>query len=628
MINRTSQLLLIVVYLSLFSCTENLDVETDNPLNIAKLNVVNENSFITIRTDSAQQKIEFMGGDIERAQGFIYRAANPDQIMQWCFDDIKFNICRVAYDKKQEERISSAFYVEGAVKQPDDVFSQWVLVPIANGNYHIKNNAARRHLQCTSELIDNGTANQIWANTDLGTGSWTQWQLIPIATGSEWFYLRNTGNNKKLQCTAAALETEGLHIRGADVSLTDNSVQWRAIETGTGTILLENREQAVYLRHTGINAKADITAYYENAVQAMKWIKEANPDIKFLATMKSDYNGFRQDNHNNLPISIYDYSCIESRNKTCLDWRGDRSFDTDKYGVFLADYVEHMYNNGVPISYLSTAKEWTQVVSAQRSHDTYVKLVSECNARGIPVPEIIGPATWSLSQGIAYTQDVISLGYQDEYHSLSSHNLNNQPHLYDDFVAAAGAAGKIGWNDETGYGAGGRTSGVDPDISFLINVYLEKIDYYEQGLYGECFFEITSRGINSETRAVYFRAGETGERKRSYYVMKEFANNVIGKNYVPSSVTTIPDVHTMAFQDDKELTIIAINNSDETYDSVPFNLSGANIKESIKVMEWTNSTVEGEKSKISDSITTTGFKTSLKSKSMNIFKLKYYKTKI
>ena len=329
-------------------------------------------------------------------------------------------------------------------------------------------------------------------------------------------------------------------------------------------------------------------SFYNNQVITMKTIRQLNPNIKFLATMRSDYNGFKTENHNNLPVFIYNYECTaEDSNGNCISTTGDRSFDTDKYGVFLADYIEFMYNEGVPIDFIATAKEWQSVVTFQRSHDTYIKMSSELVNRGIPIPKVIGPATWDINSGINYVNNVIDNNYTDEYESFSTHDLGNTPQLWGDFVNVANNGGKIAFDDESGTAAGGRTSGVEPtDLDELLQAYHEKSLMYNAGIKGEIFFEIWSRGVNTETRSVYFTNGQNGKRMRSYYVMKDFANSAVNKHYCKSTIAFAPNVSSMVFRDDFVVSLWLINESNNAYNDVYLEIPNETMYGSIRQRFW------------------------------------------
>lgn len=312
--------------------------------------------------------------------------------------------------------------------------------------------------------------------------------------------------------------------------------------------------------------------FYDNAIESMKMVQIANPDVKFLATMKSDYDGYGSSS--NLPDWIIDYD--------------DNSwFEAEKYAGFLADYLELMEDNGVPVGYLAIAKEWNKYLTVERHIETIAALNDICAARGITKPEYICPATWSLSQGISFVGTVEDNGYEDYFEAFSSHNLNNEDAKWDDFVDACSAIGKSAYNDESGSAPGGRTTGEEPEtLSSILSVYTEKATMYEGGLKGEIMFEVWSRGVSAETRTIYFTSGENGKRMRSYYVMQKFANNIYERKFISPTTSGLSDVATMAFANDEEVALWVINSGSTSYSSVDLGLSNTTINGSVYQYAW------------------------------------------
>lgn len=372
----------------------------------------------TILLDIAnkRQKIDIVGGDMERSQSFLMSAANPEEVARWCFEDINFTVCRVSYDKKQE--------------------------------------------------MEEGVKNM---------------------------------------------------------------------------------------------------KFYDKAVESMQLIKKVNPNIKFWATMKSDYNGY--ENSNNLPEWICDY-------------RPTTRFDCDKYALFLTDYLEHMQKNGVPISYMATSKEWT-VITPVRAKAVMEKINSECEKRGVNKPLFVDPASWGVNQGAKYIRGCVEAGSVDLYHSFSTHNLNNKEHSlmqYENFVAEATSCGKPAYCDETSAGSGGARSGVEtPTMGSIIRVHKERTEFYKDGINGEIVFEIFSRGIKKESRAIYFNKGEEAKRSRSYFVMKTFINSLgVDKYYLPAVDYNVSEgIYSMSFVNDKEIFVTIINDKQEAVENLTINIKGA-----------------------------------------------------
>lgn len=367
-------------------------------------------------------------------------------------------------------------------------------------------------------------------------------------------------------------------------------------------------------------------SFYTKQVLTMKQIRNINPDIKFLATMRSDYNGYNSGNQNNLPTWIYNTACVsadQNNGNKCLQWVGDKSFNSEKYGVFLADYVEFMYTQGVPIDYIATAKEYTGVVSVQRSHDSYVAMKTELETRGIPVPGIIGPASWSLSGGVSYVNEVNTKNYEDEYDVFSSHNLSNTPDLWDDFNLAAKNAGKKSFNDESGAASGGRTSGAEPtDLNGILATYSEKGVMYNGGSIGEIFFEIWSRGINSETRAVYFVNNGVGQRMRAYYVMKEFANSAVMNYYSRPITFKTSGLTSIAFRNDSVVNLWLVNESEAAYEGLKVSLEGDTIYGAAQQLYWYHPVQKTALKKDIANIASTSLSVDIKAKSLNLIQLK------
>ncbi len=294
--------------------------------------------------------------------------------------------------------------------------------------------------------------------------------------------------------------------------------------------------------------------FYDKAIKSMQMIKAASPDIEFWATMKSDYSGYNKSN--NLPEWI-------------CDDRPNTFFYEKRYAVFLADYLELMEKSGVGITYLSTAKEWTQTVTAERAKKIITALNKECEKRGIKQPKYIDAATWSTAQGERYVKDIRELGMKDMYYGTATHNYNNDgKYEYSRFVNMSKMLGLLPFADESSFGSGGRNSGNDPEtLSSPIRAYRDKCEFYKAGMVGEVMFEIYSRGSDPESRALYIPSKGTkmGYPLRIYYIAKQHVNSIAGgKFYTPydySELTNNKSVYTMSFTSDDELYICVLNDS-------------------------------------------------------------------
>ncbi len=381
---------------------------------------------IIVNTSNYKQTIDMIGGDMERSSKAVQNAKNTQEIIEWGFKDINFNVCRVQYDKNQE-------------------------------------------------LVE-------------GTKNWS---------------------------------------------------------------------------------------FYDKQVETMKAIKAVNPDIRFFATMRSDYDGYGDDN--NLPDWIINYNT--------------KVMEREKYGIFLADYCEYMSQQGVPISIISIAKEWMWFVKAEKVVDIAAKMFSELDARGIERPVISDQGFWSISQGITYLNHVKSLGSKDLYHSFCSHNYDNESkEKWVEIIDMSNELGKSMYDDETSTGSGSPTYGEERPMYKQIGEYIKKANRYESGLCGEIFFEIWSRGIDKETRAIYFPAGGTGTRKRGYYLMKQFSNNILNSRYVTSDIASMSKVYTIAFRKENQVVLWVINEGTSAFSSFPIGVDAFKIEGDVKLHYWTDET--------------------------------------
>ncbi|MFI3304711.1 MAG: DUF4971 domain-containing protein [Rikenellaceae bacterium] len=299
--------------------------------------------------------------------------------------------------------------------------------------------------------------------------------------------------------------------------------------------------------------------FYDNALLTMSYIETANPNIKYFATLKSDYNGY--DSSNNYPDWISDYST--------------KSLDTKKYATFLCDYLEYFHTKGHTISYMSTSKEYTQCNTPARTKEVIDYMIEDLAERGVPCPMFCDASTWSSSQGTAYVEGVISNSFEDRYWGFCTHNYNSSssdPYQYEGMVNAANSITKTNRHgtdqyysiaSETGAGTMGAYSGVDANSSMPVGTFREKCEFYADGMQGEMIFEVFSRSVASESRAVYcnYSSGDDGTRLSNYYAIQSHGNFFIdGMYYLGSSkINMMDDIYSMQFANDDQIYVAIIN---------------------------------------------------------------------
>ena len=233
-------------------------------------------------------------------------------------------------------------------------------------------------------------------------------------------------------------------------------------------------------------------------------------------------------------------------------------FQVDLYAKFLADYLELMHDNGVRIDYLSPSKEWSQVITSEKASRVILLLRNECRRRKVPMPKIVGPASWSVNGGINDLKGIKELGHASLYAGFCTHRHNNSGSEKNvrKFAELAHSMGKRAFDDESSLGGGGRTHGEEPEFQKLLDSYSQRSAAYRAGLSGELFFENWSRGIDSETRSIYFKKGGVARRLRAHYVFLDFAASTKDGWYVPVELQK-PDknLETMAFWKGNRLTV-------------------------------------------------------------------------
>lgn len=332
-------------------------------------------------------------------------------------------------------------------------------------------------------------------------------------------------------------------------------------------------------------------AFYDRAILSMKMVQQSNPDVKFWATLKSDYDGYGK--VNNLPDWVYTGG---GYNGGSYD---PAKLNVEKYARFLADYLKVMSDNGVPIDVLSVVKEWTQVVSAKKEVEVIEeikRLLATSDYTGVPVPEFSGPSTWGTKQALNTLRNYISQDKVGLFKGISTHAYDgSSEQTWATLVNEAEAVGLDVWHTETGIGTG-PTFGAELDIDFPISRLSSRAIWYRAGMKGELFFEPWSRGVGRETRAIYFRNNQVGERYRAYYLMKMFGNNApAGSFYIPTQVTGLADSETLAFKNGNKVILWVMNGAEIAHTDTTFYVNGEKLSSAqIEQVTWTADTaVEG-----------------------------------
>lgn len=220
------------------------------------------------------------------------------------------------------------------------------------------------------------------------------------------------------------------------------------------------------------------------------------------------------------------------------------------------------------------------------------------------MPIIIAPASWSVRGGIRDLKKIKELGDSDLYAGFATHQYQKADEAtMREFVELSASMGKRAFDDETHLGGGGRTNGEEPEMDQPVRTYIRRARNYRAGLSGEVFFENWSRGINSETRSIYFKRGGEGRRMRAYWIFREFTGTTMLSNYIPSRLRMRTDaIETMAFRKGDLLTLWVMNQSEHEFGSIDVRLLGGEILASnhITAHRWSQETtdIRGEASEV------------------------------
>ena len=332
-----------------------------------------------------------------------------------------------------------------------------------------------------------------------------------------------------------------------------------------------NYLRVVFDKHQELEKGQKNLTYYDKQIASMQQIQAVSPDIRFWATLKTDYDGYGR--NNNLPDWIY---TGEGYNGGKYD---PKKLEVTDYAGFLADYLQIMYENKVPIYAISVVKEWSQVVDSKRSGELIRALKIECSRRKVPTPLFIGPAAWGVRGGIRDLTQIKELGEGNLYTGFSVHGYDKPTEAnWKEAVKIAASMGHPLVNDETGLGSGGANHGKDSQVLNVVRNFIARARTYRAGIAGEVFFETWSRGINRETRSIYFKKGGAGERLRGYWLFKAFAEGIIFSYYIPSSSAgDAKEIETMAFRKSFHSTLWVMNETDTDFTDLEFNVDGTAI---------------------------------------------------
>ncbi|MFI3304817.1 MAG: DUF4971 domain-containing protein [Rikenellaceae bacterium] len=326
--------------------------------------------------------------------------------------------------------------------------------------------------------------------------------------------------------------------------------------------------------------------FYDNTLEAMSIIKGVNPNIKWWATLKSDYDGYGTES--NLPDWI-----TNGVVNVMVPTTSGYYFYKDKYAKFLYDYLKYFADKGQRIDYMSTGKEWGTFIDIEVAQYVIEYLNEELPKVGIEPPKFSDPSAYGLSSAVTWVNTANTMGIGHLYWGFCSHNYPHTSYNFENLVAAADNLAAVQTNSdgennfwvidsETGGGTMGAYSGVDADsemTSTMLNAFMEKCEFFADGYNGELIFEIFSRNKTSESRAVYFSSNSEATteavRLSNYYALKSHGNYFQdGMYYIMAIAENMKDdIYTMQFANEDQMYVAVVNLGETAIDNMLIDLN-------------------------------------------------------
>src|SRR5690606_6794399 len=154
-------------------------------------------------------------------------------------------------------------------------------------------------------------------------------------------------------------------------------------------------------------------AAYDQIIEVMTAMREANPDIHFFASPRPVHEAYSREekieiwgHRDNVPFSpfpVWIQQWHQNGSKKLEDgtvvprWTKG-GFDIDAVVGYYADYLNLMHRKGFAIQYLDVTNEQTIITPehVKYLHD-HIPLRLQ---KGVSMPKLIAPSSWSMEGGI------------------------------------------------------------------------------------------------------------------------------------------------------------------------------------------------------------------------------------
>uniref|UniRef100_UPI0019D40EC1 hypothetical protein n=1 Tax=Aquimarina pacifica TaxID=1296415 RepID=UPI0019D40EC1 len=318
----------------------------------------------------------------------------------------------------------------------------------------------------------------------------------------------------------------------------------------------------------------NLSAYTNKIIPMMQDMKDANPNIKFFASPRP-----LDEAMNNVAWQPYPQWITGSTGSN-----SNFSFDWEKCSEFLVRYLELMDSYGFEISYLDITNEWNYVTPTH-IRDIAEYLEDDLAQKGINMPKIIAPSTWSYAQGASWLNNVNTERRRDAIDIVASHNTDPGGSA-NAFVERAhdilGTEKEI-WNTELHDWK--STSGYDEVLTF--SYMMEAINAGFSGLTGWLAI-----GTKNQGHCYILNPSGTPSRNVKYFIFNKLTNTS-HRGQVLDIETPNELSHTTALIKDNLLTVWAVNPNNSSI-NISIDLTNYKSTNQITRTYWnTDSDIEG-----------------------------------
>ncbi len=292
-----------------------------------------------------------------------------------------------------------------------------------------------------------------------------------------------------------------------------------------------------------------IGSYYSGHVNLILEARARNPDLIVFASKK--LNG----------------------EESFPDWtRDENGVVPAQYAILLADYIEYMAAQGIPVDVLGVDNE-RKYNEGNIVPETHKEIVDELLAlsaeRGFSMPQIIGHEDFDPDRN-NWMADLVGSGWGDRLDIFGTHYYARWRPLNSLRSDLAWAGDREKWHTELHWDQQDEDDMVEAEESIC------------------AMWDCTDNGMNGLMWWSYARTGFRGS------IMKDFSTPLIGAfalatDDVDGPDTTTPGkLQTRAFLKGNQLTVFAVNvDSGTDYSSMVFRVDSGYIVSDVAVLQWT-----------------------------------------